>query len=79
MIDAGCVPTLVGFLDFDDDPKLQLEAGWALTNIASGTSAQTDTVIDAGALPCFVRLLKISSSPQVREQAVSCSRCPFSV
>jgi len=70
VIDAGCVPTLVGFLTFDKDPKLQLEAGWALTNIASGTSAQTDIVIDAGALPCFVRLLKTSRCAQVREQAI---------
>ena len=70
VIDSGCVPTMVGFLDHDDDPKLQLEAGWALTNIASGTSEQTDVVIDAGALPAFIRLLRTSRSVQVREQAI---------
>mmetsp|Transcript_9948 Transcript_9948/g.12071 ORF Transcript_9948/g.12071 Transcript_9948/m.12071 type:complete len:814 (+) Transcript_9948:55-2496(+) len=70
VIDAGCVPTLVSFLHHDDDHQLQLEAGWALTNIASGNSNQTDVVINAGAVPAFVQLLKSSSSVHVREQSI---------
>lgn len=48
---------------------MQFEAAWVLTNIASGTSAQTQTVIKYGAIQKLVRLLK-SESPNVAEQAV---------
>lgn len=69
MINSGIVPRLVEFLSHFDNPTLQFEAAWALTNIASGNSNQTYAVIKSGAIAKLVALLS-SSSPHVSEQAV---------
>jgi len=41
MIDANLVPVMIEFMKIEDEPQLQLEAAWVLTNVASGTAAQT--------------------------------------
>ncbi|CAD7962446.1 unnamed protein product [Amoebophrya sp. A25] len=85
VIDCGLVPQLVQFLHepsrnavdpsvTDSDTlealaKIRFEAAWSLTNIASGTETQTQTVIDHGGIPAFVRLLS-SKDSDVREQAM---------
>jgi len=69
VIKSGIVPKLISFLNREDNPELQFEASWALTNVASGTTEHTRTVIDNGAVPIFIGLLG-SESDDVREQAV---------
>lgn len=69
LIATGILPILVKCLDRQDKPALQFEAAWALTNIASGTSAQTNQVVSAGAVPLFLMLLH-SPHQNVCEQAV---------
>ncbi|XP_064615874.1 importin subunit alpha-4-like [Liolophura sinensis] len=69
LINSGILPILVHCLMDEENPALQFEAAWALTNIASGTSAQTQAVVQAGAVPLFLKLLG-SPHQNVCEQAV---------
>merc|ERR1719424_1494333 len=69
VIQAGVVPRFVQFLQDAARPELQFEAAWVLTNIASGTAEQTRVVVEHGALPSFVMLLR-SPSDDLRKQAV---------
>ncbi|PVG04767.1 putative SRP1-importin alpha [Serendipita vermifera] len=68
VIRAGLIPAFVEFLKHPDQ-QLQFESAWALTNVASGTSEQTQLIINHGAVQPLVQLLS-SPSPEVREQAV---------
>ncbi|KAI3849425.1 hypothetical protein MKX03_030821 [Papaver bracteatum] len=69
VVRAGVVPRFVEFLARHDMPQLQFEAAWALTNVASGTSEHTLTLINHGAVPLLVKILS-SGSADVCEQAV---------
>lgn len=47
----------------------QYECAWILTNIASGSSENTSSIVDIGAVPLLIELLR-SSDVRVMEQAV---------
>lgn len=68
VIDSGLVPKFIEFLD-SNKPQLQFESLWALTNIASGNSGQTNFVVSSGAVPKLIKLLN-STNSDVLEQAV---------
>ncbi|KAG7399218.1 Importin alpha subunit (Karyopherin alpha subunit) (Serine-rich RNA polymerase I suppressor protein) [Phytophthora boehmeriae] len=64
VINLGVVPLLVEFLGKHDRPDIQFESAWALTNIASGTTAHTEVAVWA--------LGNISGdSPQCRDTVLS--------
>jgi hypothetical protein len=67
-IDAGVVPIAHHYLCGEDE-KLQFEALWVLTNIASGTSEQTAVVANSGAVLQFRNMLS-SPNMEIKEQAL---------
>ena len=69
VLQAGILPRLKELLADKSRPNIQLEACWALTNIASGSPDQTQAVVESGVVPLFVELLS-SSDVTLQEQAV---------
>lgn len=68
VINAGVVPRMLELIK-KGNIQLQFELAWAVTNLASGKSDQTQHVVDHGAIMIFVWLLG-SKDNDVREQAV---------
>ncbi|KAF4675874.1 hypothetical protein FOL47_007115 [Perkinsus chesapeaki] len=69
VIDAGVLPRFKELLDNPLSAKMQFEAAWALTNVASGNHNQTLTVVELGAVESFKKLL-LSDSPELQEQSI---------
>lgn len=65
IIDADLIPVLLDILMYK---KIMFcfEAGWCLTNIASGTKEHVAALIENGAIPYFVELLD-SPFPEVAD------------
>lgn len=69
VIQAGIVPRCIQFLRDEQNPDLQFEAAWVLTNIASGNQVQTNVVVEAGAVEPFIDMLR-SPFNHIAEQAI---------
>ena len=64
----GFLKRLIEILSKDDEPLMQYEAAWILTNIAAGPTEQVRDVVEAGAVPLLIGLLQ-SRDEDVQEQA----------
>lgn len=69
VLERNWVPLLLGWLQLHQRPAVQVEALWALTNIAAGTAEHTHVLIKHGAVPTLVSLLN-SPNEEVLEQAM---------
>ncbi|KAG0726139.1 Importin subunit alpha-1 [Chionoecetes opilio] len=65
---AGILRPLIPHVQQRQDSTLQLEATWALTNLASGTLNHTAAVVDGGAVAVLVEALS-GGDERVAEQA----------
>lgn len=71
-VTARFVELLVGHNLPADNPiveKIQFEAAWALTNIASGSPEQTQHVVELGTVPIFIQFLQ-HNNPELRDQCI---------
>uniref|UniRef100_A0A1I8BZQ8 Importin subunit alpha n=1 Tax=Meloidogyne hapla TaxID=6305 RepID=A0A1I8BZQ8_MELHA len=68
IIQSGFPLALVQALSVQDE-KVQFEAAWAITNIVSGTSTQTASVVSAGVIAPLLRIIS-TSSLKLAEQAL---------
>ena len=69
VIDNNIVPKLVNYMRNPDEPHMQIEATWCITNMASGTTEQTASLVEKGVIPILASQLK-SNNVTLVEQAI---------
>ena len=67
--DKNWIPFLLDWLKLSNCPSIQVEALWALTNIAAGNTEHTNMLLQHNPVPALVALLD-SPNEEVLEQAV---------
>ncbi|KAJ3435468.1 importin subunit alpha [Anaeramoeba flamelloides] len=69
LIESNCVGYLIDFLGDNNNPNLQCESAWVLSNIASGNETQTRFLVENQAIPAFIKLLN-SPDENVLDQSI---------
>jgi len=62
VVESGVLPKLVELLQRDDEYEIQLPASDILVNVAAGTSEHAEPIVQLGAIPSLVHLLRSSQS-----------------
>ena len=57
VVATGAVPTLMSLLHIDNE-EVRNQAMWALSNIAANTGTHRDLILNAGALPAIVTMVR---------------------
>ncbi|KAG0301501.1 Importin alpha subunit (Karyopherin alpha subunit) (Serine-rich RNA polymerase I suppressor protein) [Linnemannia gamsii] len=65
-----CINFFITFLNMSDCPDLQYETAWVVTNIAAGTTAQTEKLVEAGILVPLIHNLRVSRCVHVQTQTI---------
>ncbi|KAF9576035.1 Importin alpha subunit (Karyopherin alpha subunit) (Serine-rich RNA polymerase I suppressor protein) [Mortierella alpina] len=60
----------ISFLNMSDCPDLQYETAWVVTNIAAGSTAQTEKLVEAGILAPLIHNLRESRCVHVQTQTI---------
>uniref|UniRef100_A0AC34F0D7 Importin subunit alpha n=1 Tax=Panagrolaimus sp. ES5 TaxID=591445 RepID=A0AC34F0D7_9BILA len=68
IIESGIVPVLVKLLKSNNSDVIY-EAVWTITNLASGTSEQTQSVVESDAIPSLIDLLEYNNTA-IKNQAI---------
>ena len=68
LIDIGVIPELISLLD-NSPAEFQYESLWCLTNIATGTSDQANSIVIKGGISKIIKLME-SSIEELKIQAV---------
>ena len=68
LIDLGITSELIALLDENTPAEFQYEALWCLTNIASGTTDQANSIVVKGGIPKILKLID-SSIEEIKSQS----------
>jgi len=69
IVDANIVPRIIQLLDLDTYPRIQYEAAWCLTNIATGDREHVLCIVEKGVIRKLAKLLN-SKDDGLKEQAM---------